>query len=302
MRYLAFLLGLVFLLSISAGAQTTASNSVLLPVLLFCCARQRLIAPANAPAISLTPFSSAPANTPPGALALFHAALVIADACAAAPPQDVTSVFETYAWQLYGGYTFLRFYELPGITPNMNGFNFSVVYYWKDWLGARWRIRRDSRNSRATLAPGSCSAAAVRVFVGPRKKESNSGRMPWSAIRTSRRRRPPAIQHAFAYELGGGVDLPFKPRWALRLGADAMCTTLLQHPPIQPDSPRGRSLPLLALRHRAMVGRGAACESRCSAIHPEIPPRLIEGLRSRFRHDLASPALLGLALCDSAVR
>src|SRR5277367_2473416 len=31
--------------------------------------------------------------------------------------------------------------------------------------------------------------------------------------------------------------------------------------------------------HSAVRGRGAACESRCSAIHPEIPQRGIEGLR-----------------------
>ncbi len=44
-------------------------------------------------------------------------------------------MFENYSWQLYGGYTFLHFFELPNTTQSMNGFNYSLVYYWKDWFG-----------------------------------------------------------------------------------------------------------------------------------------------------------------------
>ena len=132
MRYFAILSGLILLLSLSAGAQNTASTAVLLPASYFAVPATPDLA-ANAPAISLTPFSPAPANTPPGAFAPSTPLSLMP--APAAPPQDVTSVFENYAWQLYGGYTFLRFYELPGVTPNMNGFNYSVVYYWKDWFG-----------------------------------------------------------------------------------------------------------------------------------------------------------------------
>jgi hypothetical protein len=51
-------------------------------------------------------------------------------------PQDVQGVFNKYSWDLYAGYTFFRFYEVPGTVSNMNGGNASAVYYYRDWLGA----------------------------------------------------------------------------------------------------------------------------------------------------------------------
>ena len=122
------------------------------------------------------PANMPPANTPPGALAPSTPRPLTACPLRSAAPQDVTSVFENYAWQIYGGYTFLRFFELPGITPSMNGFNYSVVYYWKDWFKSSMASSRLLTQPKTTSAPGSCSAAAVRVFAGPRKKASRSGR------------------------------------------------------------------------------------------------------------------------------
>jgi hypothetical protein len=51
-------------------------------------------------------------------------------------PQDVQGVFNKYSWDVYAGYTFFRFYEVPGTVSNMNGGNISAVYYYRDWLGA----------------------------------------------------------------------------------------------------------------------------------------------------------------------
>jgi hypothetical protein len=221
MRYFAFLLGLVFLLSISAGAQTTASNSALLPSSYFA-VPAGLNAPSSAPSISLTPFSTAPVNTPPGTLAVSTPLSLLP--APAAPPQDVTSVFESYAWQLYGGYTFQRFYELPGITPNMNGFNLSVVYYWKDWFG----IDGEFAGTHATQ--DNVSSWFLFGGGGPRFRWSaRKGIEVWAHALVGYShftpQTPAGSQQAFAYELGGGVDLPFKPRWAIRLGGDAMATT-----------------------------------------------------------------------------
>jgi len=52
-------------------------------------------------------------------------------------PQQVQGVFRTYRWQAYAGYTFFRFYETshPTRNENQNGANWSIVYYWKEWLG-----------------------------------------------------------------------------------------------------------------------------------------------------------------------
>jgi hypothetical protein len=219
MRYLAFLSGLVFLLCTSAGAQTTAFNSVLLPSSYFA-VPGTFDAPTNAPVIALTPFSSAPANTPPGAL---PSSTPLSLSLLPAPPQDVTSVFETYAWQIYGGYTFQRFYELPGITQNMNGFNFSAVYYWKDWLGADGEF--------AAVHGNQSNVSSWFLFGGggPRFRWSaKKGIEIWAHGLVGYSHFTPqtaaGVQHAFAYELGGGVDLPFKERWAIRLEGDAMCS------------------------------------------------------------------------------
>jgi hypothetical protein len=220
MRYFAFLLALVFLLSISAGAQSSFSNTVLLPSSYFA-APAASDAAAAAPAISLTPFSTAPANIQPGTLPSSTPLSLLP--APAAPPQDVTSVFENYSWQFYGGYTYQRFFELPGITQNMNGFNMSVVYYWKDWLGF------DGEFAATHATQDNVSSWFLFGGGGPRFRWSwKKGIEIWAHGLVGGShftpQTPAGVQHAFAYELGGGVDLPFKARWALRVGADAMCT------------------------------------------------------------------------------
>jgi hypothetical protein len=218
MRYLFFLFGVVLLLSLSAGAQTSVSNSALLPSSYFAVPATSEV-PVNTAAISLTPFSAPPVNTPPGGLAPSTPLSLMP-----APPQDVTSVFENYSWQLYGGYTFLRFFELPNITQSMNGFNFSMVYYWKDWFGF------DGEFAATHATQSDVSSWFLFGGGGPRFRWSaKKGVEVWAHALVGGTHFTPQTaagnQHAFAYELGGGVDLPFKPRWAIRLGGDAMCTT-----------------------------------------------------------------------------
>ncbi|MGA9570432.1 MAG: outer membrane beta-barrel protein [Candidatus Acidiferrales bacterium] len=191
---------------------------------------------ANTQAISLTPFPAAPTNTPPSGFAPSTPLSLLP--AAAAPPQDVTSVFENYAWQLYGGYTFLKFYELPGITPSMNGFNYSVVYYWKDWFGF------DGEFAATHATQDDVSSWFLFGGGGPRFRWSaKKGVELWAHALVGYShftpQTPAGNQHAFAYELGGGVDLPFKPRWALRLGADAMCTTYFSTHQFSPTAHAG---------------------------------------------------------------
>ncbi|HXO87072.1 MAG TPA: hypothetical protein VN885_00380, partial [Candidatus Acidoferrales bacterium] len=44
-------------------------------------------------------------------------------------PQGVYGVLQNYNWQAYVGFSHISFYELPGVTGQLNGFNMSLVYY-----------------------------------------------------------------------------------------------------------------------------------------------------------------------------
>jgi hypothetical protein len=137
-------------------------------------------------------------------------------------PQAVTGVFEHYSWQVSGGYSFIRFYELPSITQNLNGFNFSLVYYFKDWIGA---------DGEFAAAFGTQSGVPAHFLFG-----GGGPRFRWSAPRglevwghgllghthfTPQTAAGP--QGAFAYELGGGVDInAHHQRWAYRIEGDVI--------------------------------------------------------------------------------
>jgi hypothetical protein len=139
-----------------------------------------------------------------------------------AMPQVFGGVFEHYSWQVAGGYTFVRFYELPAITQNMNGFNFSMVYYFKDWIGA---------DGEFVAAFGTQAGVPAHFLFG-----GGGPRFRWSAPRglevwghgllghthfTPQTANGP--QGAFAYELGGGVDVnAHHQRWAYRMEADVI--------------------------------------------------------------------------------
>jgi hypothetical protein len=219
MRHSAVLFIFVFFASLSATAQTSVSPSLSLAPSL-----SLDPAPASSTGIRLTPFAPLPdAPLAPasgfGSAAASSAPLSLS--LAPAPPQDVTSVFQTYSWQIYLGYTFFRFYELPSINENMNGFDINMVYYFKNWVGAEG----DLSIEHATQAGvGSWFAFGGG---GPRFRWSaRRGLEVWAHALVGYSHFTPQTpfgnQHAIAYTFGGGVDLPFKPRWSLRVGADAV--------------------------------------------------------------------------------
>jgi hypothetical protein len=212
MRHSAILFILVLSAALTAGAQSSVSTSLPLSP-----AFNLDPASATPTGIRLTPFTAA-ADSSTASAAPAPLSLSLAPA---PPPQDVTSVFQTYAWQLYVGYTFFRFYELPSITQNTNGFDINMVYYFKNWVGAE----------------GDLSASHSRQFDesswfvfgggGPRFRWSaRRGLEVWAHALVGESHFTPQTafgsQHAIAYTFGGGVDFPFKPRWSLRAGADAV--------------------------------------------------------------------------------
>jgi hypothetical protein len=219
MRHSAVLFIFVFFASLSATAQTSVSPSLSLAPSL-----SLDPAPAASTGIRLTPFAPLP-DAPLAPASAFGSAAAssapLSLSLAPAPPQDVTSVFQTYSWQVYLGYTFFRFYELPSINENMNGFDINMVYYFKNWVGAEG----DLSVEHATQA--GVSSWFAFGGGGPRFRWSaRRGLEVWAHALVGYSHFTPQTpfgnQHSIAYTFGGGVDLPFKPRWSLRVGADAV--------------------------------------------------------------------------------
>src|ERR1700683_428042 len=130
MKYISVLFAGLLLVAVNAGAQSNFGDSVTLATPSF------MTYAATATTMPATPASSAAGSPTVFASPAFASPAPAAPALPAAMPQDVQGVFNKYSWDLYAGYTFFRFYEVPGTTSNMNGGNLSAVYYYRDWLGA----------------------------------------------------------------------------------------------------------------------------------------------------------------------
>jgi len=207
MRKSFFLLGFVILLTSAARAQSSSTQPLLLPTPTLSLSSALTSAPAPA-----APFSIAPGTIAPAASA--------SSSNAAGEPQVVQGVFVNYSWQAYVGYTFFRFYIAPGATENQNGFNYSMAYFFKDWVAADGEFAATHGNLN-----GACSWF---VFGG------GGPRFRWSAPRNLELwghvlfgyshfspQTPFGSRQAFAYTAGGGVDInAHHRRIAYRIGAD----------------------------------------------------------------------------------
>ena len=209
MRKIFFLLGIVFLLTATASAQSNTTQPLLLSTPTHSLSSSLAPAPSAA---SATPFSIAPGTM---------ASSANSSAGAADPaPQVVQGVFVNYNWQAYLGYTFFRFYVRPGIEENQNGFNYSMAYYFKDWLAADGEFAA----TRGNLG----NACSWFIFGG------GGPRFRWSAPRNIEvwghtlfgtahfsPQTPFGSRDAFAFTAGGGIDInAHHRRLAYRIGAD----------------------------------------------------------------------------------
>lgn len=143
------------------------------------------------------------------------------------PQVTVQSVFPNYNFQLYGGYTFIRFYAFPAREVNRNGFDMGISYYpHSGHLGVEGSL---------TAAFGSVmNEKSDFAFAG------GGPRFRWSAPRgieiwghglAGGANFGPSIagfgQSTIAYELGGGVDInAHRQRLAYRFEADMVGTRL----------------------------------------------------------------------------
>jgi hypothetical protein len=225
MRYFLILAGVVLLVTGSSSAQSSPVNPLLL-------AAPFSISPPAAESLNLS--SSASSST---AYSLSSAAIVTPAAAPAAnlfppaptmnlspDPQYVQGVFVNYSWQAYAGYSFFRFDGPHGISRNQNGFNYSLVYYFKSWFGV------DGEVMATHDSPHGQSSWFVFGGGGPRFRWSApKGIELWAHALVGYSHLTPQTpfgkQEAFAYALGGGADFPtpFR-RLGLRVGADMVGT------------------------------------------------------------------------------
>jgi len=225
MRRFIFILGIVFVLASTVAAQQDPAQenpafARLLATPYFTLAPASGLA-APAPAAPLgTGFSpAAAASTPFVSVANASPAAPSAD-----PPQMVQGVFVNYNWQAYFGYTFFRFYEVPGHQFDTNGFNYSMQYYLKDWFAL------DGEFAATISTLNSFNGWFLFGGGGPRFRWSGPrGIELWGHVLVGYSHFTPQTsfgsQDAFAYTAGGGGDINFRhTRWAIRLGADMVAS------------------------------------------------------------------------------
>jgi hypothetical protein len=138
------------------------------------------------------------------------------------PPQGVYGVFPKYDWEVSAGYTFLRFYEVPGVSENANGAYGSVVYYLKDWIGAEGEVNA----AFGTLSGSTCHFALPAGGVRLRWPLSGGIEIWGHALAgvSNLSQTPYGKSTAFAYEAGAGVEIRTHRRWAYRIEGDAVGT------------------------------------------------------------------------------
>jgi hypothetical protein len=208
MRHAALLIGSVLFIAINAGAQINVANTG------DTFARVTLTPSENSLSLPILPATPAGITAAPTPLAAVNVD----------PPQYVQSVYENYRWQAYVGYEYIRFYEVPSITVNTNGFTYGLVYYLKDWIGLDGELNVTHLHELNTGGWLLMGGGGPRFrWSGPRGIElwghaigGYSHLTPQTAF---------GNEHAPAYELGGGVDINTSHRrFAYRAEADMVAT------------------------------------------------------------------------------
>lgn len=222
MRQTAFLLGFaLLLLAGTAGAQTPSGSGASIQMVsadvsnqltgqltgsgpsLFASSDASPSATLRAAAVSGITVPSAPANQVPG----------------------VQSVFQTYNWQIYGGYTYMRFFEVPNLTKNLNGLNIAVEYFpWSGHFGVDGEFIGTFGSQFGETAKFADGLGGVRFrYAIPHGVElwahgmiGGAKFLPQTAF---------GGQTGLSYELGGGADFGGSTRrWALRASVDMVAT------------------------------------------------------------------------------
>jgi hypothetical protein len=236
MKQATFFLGLALLFVGSAAAQSNSAASSAL-ALSDAAASQPVpspIAPLNLPLPSGV--YAAPSTAP------FHDGLALPAApvpSEPSEPQMVQGVFQNYDWQAYVGYTYVRFYEVPGIEVNANGVNFGVVYYVKDWLGVDGEFVGGFDWQYGACGKFLMGMGGVRV----RHAMEHNVEVWAHALVGGATFKPQTAygnQTSIGYEVGGGIDLnTHRRRLAYRLALDAAGTAYFNTYQVSPKVSAG---------------------------------------------------------------
>jgi hypothetical protein len=216
MKRTSFLFATLLFIAFSTPAQTNFAQSV------------RFAAPdfgANASAVGGTLINFAVSSPAQPAFAASEPFASLAPLPAPpAEPQAVQGVFEKYSYDVYGGYTFFRFYEVPGVQSNMDGVNGAFVYWYRDRIGPDAEVFATYGSQ-----PGQHSWL-VFGGVGPRVRWFKpKGIDLWAHALIGGMyitpQTPYGRQSAPAGLIGGGVDLNGHHRhMAIRIAIDGIAT------------------------------------------------------------------------------
>ena len=201
-------------------AQATSNDS--LPMAPIAVTAASTATPDSAPLVAA---EIAPAS--PDASALSLAATPDPGSVSGDQRPSVHGVIKTYNWQATAGYTFFRFYIVPHLTRDMNGLNLGLVYYpGGHWIGGEGEF---IGAWGSTIGCG-CSSKYVQGMGGPRFRwAAPRGLEIWGhGLIGGANFLPQTVfgnQGAFAYEVGGGVDLNVhQKRWSYRASANMVGT------------------------------------------------------------------------------
>lgn len=150
------------------------------------------------------------------------AASPVAGAAAYGP--QVLTARPAYVWELYAGYSFFDFFEVPHTTNVENGFDVAVDYFpGAGWIGAEGDLQATFGHQSGCISKFAMPSGGVKVrWAGPRGTQfflhglaGGAHYFPQTAY---------GSQNAFAYEAGGGVDIAHARRMAIRAEVDAVAT------------------------------------------------------------------------------
>lgn len=157
--------------------------------------------------------------------ALRGALLSSARPAPAPAPQEIQGVLPLTYWQTSAGFTYMRFYELPGAVINTSGFNASMSYFLKPWAAAEGEIDAGvgSQLGKSTQTVFTGGGLRLQMPFSPTLNlwiHGLAGEAHFSPKTTF------GGTGAFGYELGGGFDLmPERHKLGYRVGVDLLGTS-----------------------------------------------------------------------------